>query len=328
MYDIYFDENYGKLYENIENGKAVCWKYEGKEGTVSHQFLLRQIPIKTAKSYFDIVTPYGYGGPVIEKISDGYTNCRLVSAFENEFKKYCNDNSIVSEFVRFHPIINNAEVFSSVYNAKCIRNTLGTNLRDYENPIESEFSKNCRRNIRKALNKGVSYKVTQKPENIDAFKEIYYSTMDRNNASDYYYFDDRYFEDCLKYFKDNLVFIEAIFEDKTIAAGLYFTYDKTIHIHLSGTLSEYLYLSPAYILRYAVALWGKENGFERIHHGGGKSNAPDDSLFKFKKQFAQNTEYDFCVGRKIWDKEKYDELCLITGADTESDFFPAYREGI
>ena len=35
--------------------------------------------------------------------------------------------------------------------------------------------KTCRKNIRQALNKGVTYRVTKSPENIDSFKEIYYS---------------------------------------------------------------------------------------------------------------------------------------------------------
>ena len=29
MNDIYFDRNYGKLYEKIENGKVVIYKFKG-----------------------------------------------------------------------------------------------------------------------------------------------------------------------------------------------------------------------------------------------------------------------------------------------------------
>ena len=325
--DIYFDPNYGKLYEKAENGKAVVWKYDGKEGKVSHQFIVREIPIKAEnETWYDIVSPYGYGGPLICNVLEGYTRNELISAFEKAFGEYCFENKIVSEFVRFHPIIKNADAFVDMYTAKCIRHTLGTNLEAYDDPIASEFSKSCRKNIRRAINKGISWRITEKPDNIDSFKEIYFSTMDRNNASDYYYFDDEYFSNCLKYFKDNIIYVEAIFEEKTIAAGFYFVYNETIHIHLSGTLSEYLYLSPAYILRYAVTLWGKENGYKIVHHGGGTSNSEDNSLFLFKKQFAQNTEFEFCVGKKIWNKSMYEKLCEINGNNVQSDFFPAYRE--
>ena len=42
--DIYFDINYGKLYETMENGKAEIFEYEDDNGKVSNQFILRKIP--------------------------------------------------------------------------------------------------------------------------------------------------------------------------------------------------------------------------------------------------------------------------------------------
>src|SRR5690606_15147682 len=180
-------------------------------------------------------------------------------------------------------------------------------------------------NVRNALNKGVSFQVTEKPEDISEFKKIYYSTMDRNNAKDYYYFDDAYFEKCMELFNDKLLLVEAIYDAKKIAMGLYFIYDKTIHIHLSGTLSEYLYLSPAYVLRYAVTMWGKENNYKLIHHGGGRTNSQEDSLYTFKKQFGKNTEFDFYIGKKIWNNEVYIKLCNDKNIAPNTDYFPAYR---
>lgn len=324
--DIYFDDDYGKLYEEVEQGKAVVLKFKCEFGEIKHQFIKRKIPIKLdeEKTYFDIVTPYGYGGPLIERCKVGKRE-ELIFQFNMEFQRYCKENNVVSEFIRFHPIINNVEDFRMMYDVKHIRNTIETNIRDYKDVIQSQFGKGCRKNIRQALNKGVTYRVTESPDDIGNFKEIYYSTMNRNHAQEYYYFDDKYFEKCLYLFKNNIILVEAIFENKVIAAGFYFVYNKIIHIHLSGTLSEYLYLSPAYILRYGVTLWGKEHGYELIHHGGGRSNSLDDSLYKFKKQFSKDEELKFCVGKKIWNQEIYEMLCEITGQDKEILFFPAYR---
>lgn len=249
----------------------------------------------------------------------------LIEEYYNSFSQYCKQNKIVSEFVRFHPIIGNSKDFEKIYDITNIRKTLGTDLKTFDNPVENEFSKSCRKNIRRALNKGVTFEIIEKPRDIGDFKKIYYSTMNRNNATDYYYFDEEYFNRLLLYFPDNILIVKANYEGKTIAQGLYFVYGKYIHIHLSGTLSEYLKLSPAYILRYAVTLWGKENGYQMIHHGGGRTNNPEDSLFKFKKQFAKNTEFEFYVGKKIWDEKIYDKLCEKADIDKETDYFPAYR---
>lgn len=320
--DIYFNTNYGKLYEKIENGICKEFKLECDYGIVKNIFIQRKILLDT--NYNDIVIPYGYGGPIV--IADSINDRKqLINKYHEKFSQYCRDNNIVSEFVRFHPIINNVEGFDSIYKVENIRKTVGTNLKDYDDPVQSEFSKGCRKNIRKALKQGISFRVIEKPDIISNFKKIYYSTMDRNKASDYYYFDDDYFNNCLKYFKNNIILVEAIYDDKVIAAGLYFVYNKIIHIHLSGTLSEYLHLSPAYILRYAVTLWGKEKGYELIHHGGGRSNSPEDGLYRFKKQFGKNTEFDFYIGKKIWNMEIYKKLCQNAGVEDSVEFFPAYR---
>ena len=324
--DIYFDKNYGKLYEHVENGKAKIFEYEDENGKVSNQFIIREIPIKVNEnSYYDIITPYGYGGPIIDKCIGDKEN--LIINYEKAFRKYCEKKCIISEFIRFHPLENNAMDFKEIYKPQCIRKTVGTNLKDYKNPEKEEFSKSCRKNIRQALNKGVTYKVIRNPDNLQEFKEIYYSTMDRNKATDYYYFDDEYFSKILKYFKDNILLVQAIFQKKVIASGLYFIYGKTIHIHLSGTLNDFLYLSPAYILRYSVTLWGKENGYEIVHHGGGRSNSEEDSLYKFKKQFGINTQFDFYIGKKIWNKKIFDKLCEYKSVERNEEFFPAYRKG-
>jgi len=328
MIDIYFEQNYGKLYEKLENGVCELFKYQSNLGDIHHLFLKREIPIKIDKTiWYDLVTPYGYGGPIIMNCQKNNKSL-LIEEFKEIFHEYCKDNNIVSEFIRFHPVIGNAIDFKSIYDINHIRNTVGTNLIDFDDPFKVEFSKSCRKNIRKALNNGISFKITEKPGDISKFKRLYYSTMDRNNASDYYYFDDDYFSQCVELFRENLLLVEAIYEEESIAMGLYFVYDKMIHTHLSGTLSEFLYLSPAYILRYAVTKWGKEKGYKLIHHGGGRSNSLQDSLYLFKKQFGKNTEFEFYVGKKVWNREIYNKLCEYEKVNKGSEFFPLYRDRV
>jgi len=324
MIDIYFDPNYGKLYEKMENGTCEVFEHRSSLGHVHHMFIKREIPIKVdGKTYYDLITPYGYGGPLITTCQNG-EETELVNEFEIAFRGYCERNDIVSEFVRFHPVVGNAIDFQGCYAIQHLRNTVGTSLEETDDPFQSAFSKSCRKRVRKGLRDGVSYKITEKPTDLEAFKKIYHSTMDRNNASDFYYFDDKYFEHCIKLLGENLLLVEALYKQQPIAMGFYFVYNKMIHIHLSGTLSEYLYLSPAYILRYAVTTWGKEKGYELIHHGGGRTNDPNDGLYLFKKQFG-NTEFEFCIGKKVWNEGVYQQLCRASGVNQSTEFFPAYR---
>ena len=323
--DIYFDPKFSELYDHIEGGKTEHFVFECEYGSVSHTFIKRPIPqLVDGKQYYDLVTAYGYGGPVIMNLAQGAEKEQLLEAFYKAYAEYCARNQIVSEFVRFHPLFGNAEDFKSVFHVEYLRNTIGTDLKNHPDFMAEEYSRRCRKNINQALRKGITAEVIEAPESLKEFETIYYATMDRNNAAEYYYFEDDYFAKCLQYYRNNILLVKAQYEGKTIAAGFYFIWNKTVHIHLSGTLSEYLFLSPAYILRYAVTQWAVEHGMEMIHHGGGRSNDPEDSLYKFKKQFGENTEFPFCVGKKIWNEEIYGKLS--GGKKTLDGFFPAYRE--
>ena len=328
MKDIYFEKQYGLLYEEIEKGECEVYEFEHELGTVRHLFIKRKIPVPlNGRSYYDLVTPYGYGGPIITA-GEEKDKSELVRAFQSAFQLKCDEEGIVCEFVRFHPVLSNAQDFNRCYETEYKRKTTGTNLHDFEDPVKSEFSKSCRRNVRKALAAGVEYEITVNPKDLRGFKEIYHSTMKRNDADSIYYFDDEYFSKCQEYFGDHLILCEATYEGKIIGMGLSFAYGDLIHTHLSGTLEDYHHLSPAYILQYAITLWGKENGKTLIHDGGGRTGDAEDSLYLFKKQFGKNTEFDYYVGSKIWNQEVYGQLSRLVGRESSTNFFPAYWEKV
>ncbi|MDN7227921.1 GNAT family N-acetyltransferase [Planococcus liqunii] len=325
MQDIYFEENYGRLFEKIEKGIFQVFTFPHMYGTVKHSFIMREIPLPVrGETYYDLVTPYGYGGPQILQCEEG-RKAELVEAFEAAFQEYCTERRIVSEFIRFHPVLNNAEDFLACYDVAHVRDTVGTNLKDHDQPVEVEFSKSARKNIRQALKAGVEYRVTRNPDDLSEFKNIYYATMERNHADTYYFFGDEYFDQLIRLLGENVLLVEVLYEGRVIGAGLNFVYKNLAHTHLSGTLAEFNCFSPASILNYALTLWAKEHGIDVIHGGGGRTNSADDNLFVFKKQFGRQTAFKFYTGRKIWNGAVYQELCAVFDLHEETEFFPAYR---
>ncbi len=321
--DIYFEPSYGVVNECIEPGKAEVFEYASEDGRISHLFMKRSIDTEIdGVTYFDLATPYGYGGPLIHEVTGDKD--RLIAEFKEAFDTYCVDNNIVSEFVRFSPTEDNADDFASMYEVISLRQTIATYFREGEDVVEAEFHKSARKTIRRALKQGVTYEVIEHPDNLDTFMDIYYDTMDRNEAQDNYYFSRDYFQGLIDNFKDNLMSVEVMFEGKCIACGLYFLYEDKMHAHLSGTRHEYLKLSPAYVLKYATALYGQEKGYSFIHYGGGTSNDPENALFKFKSKFTKSEPLWFKIGKKIYNQEVYDLLVDKTGTN-ELSFFPQYR---
>ncbi|CEG22090.1 FemAB family protein [Planococcus massiliensis] len=306
--DIYFEKPYARLYEAIEKGSCEVFEFKHPLGSIRHLFIRCELETKLeGHTYYELKTPYGYGGPMISDCLERDKPV-LVKEFQAAFQKYCVEQRIVREIVRFHPVFSNAEDFRGCYDVSFKRKTTGTNLELSEDPVQSEFSKSCRRNIKKALKSGVSFKLTLQPDSLGNFMELYYETMKRNQAEDIYYFDKAYFDKCLANLREHILLTEVIYEGKTIGMGINFLYGKLISTHLSGTFEEYHHLSPASILQYALTIWGKENNFTLIHDGGGRTSDPEDSLFLFKKQFGKNTEFSYYIGYKIWNEEIHREL--------------------
>ena len=322
--DIYFEPEYARLYETDDN-RAVEYKFECEYGQITNLFLKRKINIALYDGiqYYDLVTPYGYGGPVIHFSTD---KKKLIDSYMEDFRTYTVRENIITEFVRFHPILKNAMDFKDVYDIIYDRKTVGTNL-TYDDVIGTEFSKHKRKDIHRILKiPGIRYEVDENPLSLDDFLEIYYSTMQRDSADEYYYFDQLYFNAILDKFKGHIITGKVFLNEKLIAMGVYFRYGKFLHAHLSGTLSDYLEYSPAYILKYALAIYGHEKGYDVIHYGGGTSRSEENGLYKFKKEFGKNTQFDFYIAKKIWNQNVYRQICEAVGADMNTEFFPAYRE--
>lgn len=327
MRDVFFEKDYVELYEEIEGGNCEVFEFEHALGTVYHQFIKREIPVSIEGGpYFDLLTPYGYGGPVITELKDKARKDELVNLFCQAFQDYCLEQNIVSEFVRFHPLVDNAQDFESCYTVLFRRHTTGITLKGFEDPIQEEFSGSTRKRIRKALRDGVTYRITENPSNLDHFQEIYLTTMERVGAEAFYLFDDTYFSKMIENLGKQIILVEAIYDSQVIGAELHFHTGPFVHTHLSGTIEgDINHLSPVYVMTYAIVLWAKEHGVEYIHSGGGVNPGPDDSLYLFKKRFGKNTEFDYYVGNKIWNQEIYDKLNIATQAKPETELFPAYR---
>lgn len=321
--DIYFEPSYAKIHQSMYEGAADSFVYEDEDGKIMHSFLRREIPNQlNGVTYYDLITPYGYGGPIITELR-GNKN-KLINKFQLAYRDYCTHQNIVSEFIRFHPLIKNHVDFSEIFNTSFMRHTVATDL-SKEDPFLEEFSKGARKTTRQALNKGFTWELVQNPIELDVFKKVYTNTMQRHNASEFYFFGDKYFNQLLKNLKDHLLNINIYKGDLCVASGLYFYYKDYMHAHLSGTHQDFLNENPAYVLKYLSVKWGKEHGCKYIHYGGGTTNDPQDSLLLFKKRFTKESVFDFYVAKNIYHQKVYDLLTEDSGI-LESSFFPSYRD--
>ncbi len=323
-YDAYYLSGYVKSFEIHGDGEPLLFYYENRGIRAINVVMKRDISndarfkdkIEKDK-YFDFITPYGYGGWIIEGDGDK-------SQLFEVYVKWCADNGIVSEFVRLHPIICNFNNIAPAYEVVRLGNTVSMDLSSLDDIWDNLTSKN-RNVIRKAEKSGVKIGQGNSEDLYDAFRVIYNGTMDRDNADRYYYFGKEFYCALRDGLKDNsAVFYAKNADGKIIAASIILFCNDKMSYHLSGSVAEYRNIAPTNLLLYKAALWGCHNGYKTFHLGGGVG-AHEDNLFKFKRAFYKGELSEFYIGKKIFDCTKYNELLMLRPDREQSGFFPEYR---
>ncbi|AOR23408.1 lipid II:glycine glycyltransferase FemX [Clostridium taeniosporum] len=296
--DIYFKSEYYKLYENGNDKIAKIFVFEDKKNLAVYPFLMNKIKGYDLKEeYYDIETAYGYGGPILNT-----TNEKFIENFEKAFRKFCSENNIIAEFIRFHPLLNNYSIFIDGINVYHNRTTTYIDLRNSIDDIwKKDITSKNRNVIRKAKKLGLTTEICF---DLNEFKKIYIKTMNRLNADKRYYFGDNYFNDLMNL---NHICISIKFNNITIASAIFLQGNDFFNYHLSGSLKEYLKYCPNNLLLWEAIKYAKDIGFSKFHFGGGLSDSLDDTLYKFKKSFCRYTS-DFYVGTRIHNKEIYNYL--------------------
>ncbi|GKX65527.1 lipid II:glycine glycyltransferase FemX [Inconstantimicrobium mannanitabidum] len=297
--DIYYTSDYYKLYEKNGDGKGKLFVYRESNNIAIYPFMLNEIENNNFESkYYDIESAYGYGGP----LTNSY-NKKFLSNFEDEFLKYCNENGIVAEFIRFHPLIKNEKIFNE--NIEVLHNRITVYLdltRDVDVIWKEEIKSKNRNMIRKAEKSGLT---VEESKDFQCFKNIYEATMKKVTADSYYYFKNDYYDFMEN--SDNYIILNVKKENQIIASAVFMIYGQYFHYHLSGSLKEYLNYSPNNLLLWEAIKYAKAKGCRIMHFGGGLTNSVDDNLFKFKKSFS-NELADFYIGKRVHNKKVYDSL--------------------
>ena len=320
-YDVYYLSGYLRAFMIHGDGDPFLLYYEGNGLKGVYVYMRRPTSIE---GVYDSVTPYGYGGVLFE----GDVSEKNKDAFLKEYLDTMEQEHIVDNFVRYHPVLRNAEPMKAVSNVIDLGKTITMDLASPEVIWGNIHSKN-RNMIRKAEKSGIVIEHGQGMELFEKFIEIYNVTMDKDHAEEYYYFKLTFYESIHNDLRNNYEMFYAVLNGEIIAMSIMLFGNKQMHYHLSGSMIEYRNLAPSNLLLYKAALWGYEHGFKTFHLGGGVGSG-EDNLYKFKAAFNKVSDYQFSIGKQIFNQEKYDELVKIRkesdpNFDETSHFFPLYR---
>jgi hypothetical protein len=320
-WDVYYLSGYVKAFQIHGDGDPQLLYYEADGLKAIYVYMKRKTDIE---GYYDSVTPYGYGGVLF----DGDTSEQNLQAFWKAYVEKMKEEGIVDNFVRYHPVLANAVPMKHISTVIDLGKTIAFDLASPEVIWENIISKN-RNMIRKAEKNGVTIEHGKGMDLLDQFTAIYNATMDKDHAEEYYYFKRPFYESIHNDLNDNYEMFYAMYEGQPIAMSIMIFANGRLNYHLSGSDIEYRNLAPSNLLLYKAALWGFEQGCKTFHLGGGVGSG-EDNLYKFKAAFNKNSDYQFSIGKEIFDQAKYDELVTLRAKqdpnfDPESKYFPLYR---
>lgn len=320
-YDVYYLSGYVKAFQIHGDGVPQLMYYQTEYLRAIYVYMKRETFID---GVFDSITPYGYGGVLFE----GDSSVNNLRSFWESYVAKMNELNIVDNFVRYHPVLANAIPMKEISNVIDLGKTIAFDLSSPEVIWENIVSKN-RNMIRKAEKNRVEIHHGHDYSLFVDFIRIYNATMDKDNADEYYYFNDEFYKSIHEDLEGHYEMFYATYEGQIIAMSIMLFANKQMHYHLSGSLIEYRNLAPSNLLLYKAALWGCEHGFKTFHLGGGVGSG-EDNLYKFKAAFNRNSDFQFSIGKQIFNQEKYDELVEQRKSsdetfDMDSKFFPLYR---
>lgn len=305
-WDVYYLQEYAQAFYLHGDGVPFLIDYQDSESRFCYVVMKSDIAdapqfcgILERGKFYDLETPYGYGGP----LSDSPISEQSQRLFLHELKDRENSEILVSQFVRFHPLLMNHNAAPLIFETRYLHDTIFIDTASPDLILTNMDSKN-RNMVRKAKKNGVI--IEYRPvDDYQEFIPIYEETMRRDHATAYYYFGEEYFRIQTK-LKNNACFFFAMKDDKAIAAAMIYYNEKFCHYHLAGTAADYRKYAPSNLLLYETATWASRRGITKFHLGGGITQ--NDSLYGFKKQFNRNGRLSFVIGRTIFNKEAYQML--------------------
>jgi lipid II:glycine glycyltransferase (peptidoglycan interpeptide bridge formation enzyme) len=283
-----------------------------------YPFLLNSVNnvgYKLDKEYSDIQGVYGYNGVLSTSYDVDFRNF-----FYKYFNEFCIKKNIIAEFIRYNPIIKNHEF--------CVEDNpiyvLDNVLIDLQLSLEDIWMQSFDNGVRKAVKKGKTHNLVLESytgehlnnDLLSEFIKIYHSTMDRNSAGKFYYFNSEYFHNVIKLLPNNSLFSFVKKDNRIISVELNYFYGMYAYGFCGGTSSEFYKFSPNSFLRYELIKVLKDWGIKYYSIGGGL--VKNDSKYKFKKSFSKHIDNKFFISKKIHNKKIYSEVLQQWESKTKS----------
>ena len=318
--DVYLRLDYHRASAELEPVPAlpVLLHWRSEDGAeVALPLLLRALP--GGLDGWDATSAYGYGGPIA---ANGTTID--TAAFGAALDTWARANRAAATFLRFHPLLENARLAPATAELIELGSTVAWDVSAERGELLPLMHSHHRRAARKADRAELEVRVTAGATDLTAFRAMYDDTMRRQEAADFYFFPDAYWEALVATGAGGeLVLIEGLLDGEPVAAQLCFARGPWLHYHLGASADAARAIGASNRCFLAAAEWAQSRGMTRFHLGGGVGGGSDSPLFVFKHRYDPSSEpHPFHVAKLVHDVELYR---AAAGTDSTAGYFPPWR---
>jgi hypothetical protein len=330
-HDFYHLPEYVRVSAKQDGGHPAAFFAEEGGNEALIPLVIRPIepgPDDQPTDLYDVTSPYGYGGPILHVTHGSPVEfwSRVLERFVAELKV----RGFISAFLRLHPL----QELPLAPLQSCGRlvkhgDTVSFDLSKPDEQIFVEMKRDNRRIIRKSWREGQIARVDESWSTFEDFLDIYYATMRKSNAQNYYFFPRNYFVE-LRDMLGSRVNLAVVEINRRVAASCLFVEEcGFVQAHLMGTREAYVAEQPSRVLFDFVRRWAQERGNRYFHIGGGRGGR-NDTLYRFKSGLSKTT-HPFYSWRYIVDQREYERLVERRHPTSDDDandvdgYFPAYR---
>lgn len=303
-------------------GRLLAVTMQWQDSSVLYPLILRDAP----GGLRDVISPYGYGGPLV---SGDAPADELAAQFWAYFEEWAREQRVVSEFARL-------SLFDDVLpHPGRLRERNPNLVREIEPDREALWaasSSKVRQNARRALRADLTVRFVEDASMIEDFHSVYTGTMERLDSASWYRFDVPFFSALHDGVPDRLLYVTAERDGRPISIDLMLLGRDTAYYFLGGTEMEASRDRPNDLVKMSVMEWLSDHGYRWYVLGGGLTSG--DGLERYKRGFAPKGERMFRTAERVLDAGLYDRLVAERRAeaadarrafDEESAFFPLYR---
>lgn len=285
--------------------RPLLWAYADGGQRFGYPFLLapadwtRPDGGREETGWRDISGIYGYSGPLSTTEDPGFLGQAWAA-----FDAWAAEAKVVAEFIRFSPHAGTVRFAHPAGIVESNREIAVSRLPGSEPELFQALDAKTRNMIRKAEKAGLQARELDPGSWIGRFRELYDETMARNASPDFFSYDDAYWGRLLELPPGEFRLFGVFQGGELAAASIALVHGTGALYHLGASRREFSNLGANNLCLHRMGEALIASGVRFLNLGGGRTTAPDDPLFRFKRSNATGTE-TYRIGKRILDAGGY-----------------------